>query len=151
MTKLHPTAELVTVAWLKTLAGVPSSAVATTLPKDATTWSGGGFVQVTAVGGTPNMYVPMNDPVVSVDCWAANVQGSSSPWGKANQLAESVRAACYDLAAFPVLVTGMPGNYNDARVHSAWLMNEPRRITDDPGSYARYTFDLQSAWTEVPS
>lgn len=151
MTKLHPTSELVAVAWLKTLAALPSSNIATTLPKDSAGWTADGFVQVTAVGGSPNLYVPLNDPVVSVDCWAAAASGSSSPWGKANQLAEIVRAASYVRTAFPVLVTGLPGNYNNARVHSAWPITEPRRITGDPGSYARYTFDLQLVWTEVPA
>lgn len=148
---LHPTSELVAVAWLKTLAGLTAGNIATTLPKDVTTWATAGFVQVTGVGGTPNMYVPMANPVVSVDCWAATAQGANPPWGKANQLAEIIRTATLAHTAFPVLVDYTPGNYNPARLHSAFLLTEPRRVPNDPGGYARYTFDLQLAWSEVAS
>lgn len=147
---LHPTSELVAVAWLKTLSGLTAGNIATTLPKDVTSWATAGFVQVTAVGGSPNRYVPVANPVVSVDCWATAAQAANPPWYKANQLAEIIRTATLAHTAFPVLVDP-PGTYNPARVHTAFLITEPRRVTNDPAGYARFTCDLQLAWVEVAS
>lgn len=148
---LHPTSELVAVAWIKTIAGINPSNVATTLPQSTTSWSTDGFVQVSTVGGTPGLYLPVAAPAVSVDCWAVNPSSGRPPWGKANQLAESIRAAVYDPEHVQQLVTGFPGDYNDARVLGAWLLTEPRRMRDDDASYARYTFDLSLNWIEVPA
>lgn len=149
---LHPTTDLVAVAWLRTLAGIDAGQVATTLPQSTSSWSELGFVQVTGVGGAPNMYVPLASPVVQVDCWAVAATSSGKPpWNKANQLAELIRAACYDLDSVADTIVSLPAAYANARVLSAFLLSEPRRVYDDDGSYARYQFDLQLHWVEVPS
>lgn len=150
MPLLHPTSDLVAVAWLKALAGLTDGQVSTTLPQDTTTWATAGFVTAATVGGTPDMYVPMARPAVSLDCWAVSPNSGSPPWGKANQLAEIVRAAVYNLAEVTPLLVSLPATYNDARVLSAYLLSEPRRVHDDDASYARYTCDLQLHWVEVP-
>lgn len=146
---LHATSELVAIAWLK---GVVGDIVATTLPKpgaNGPTWAGTGFCVVSIVGGDANMYVPMRRPVAAVDCWAANPDSQKPPWNKAGQLAERIQAACYDVQAIPRLLI-LPGSYPSARVASAYTAYEPRRVPDDPSSYARYTLGLQLHWTEVP-
>lgn len=144
---LRATTELVAVAWLSDLFDIPM--VATTLPKDQASWSTNGFVIVSTVGGSPDPYMPVRNPVVQIDCWAVNPTKANPPWGKANNLAETVQAAFYDTAATPrdlVLPTGFPG----ARVLSAWTLTEARRVTDDQASYARYSMTAQFTWIELP-
>jgi hypothetical protein len=149
---LRATPELVATAWLKTVVG---DRVATTLPKpdlDGTlSWADGGFVTLTVVGGTPNLYVPLRTPAIGIDCWAANPQSQKPPWNRAAVLAEAIQAACYDHPAIPQTVT-LPTGYPAARVLSAYTVGEMRRIWDDASSYARYSIPgLVLAWTEVPS
>lgn len=144
---LHPTNELVAVAWLKGVTGL-GDRVATELPSDNTSWAASGFVQVTAIGGTPEATMPVARPAISVDCWAVNADTGRPPWGRANQLAEYVRAAVHDHTATPRAVT-MPAAYAGARVLTAYMLNEPRRIRTDPADYARFNFDLHLSWIEL--
>lgn len=149
---LRATHELVATAWLKTVVG---DRVATTLPKPAKdgsiSWADGGFVTLTVAGGTPNLYVPLREPAIGIDCWAANTGSQRPPWNKAAALAESIQAACYDHPAIPKVVA-LPAGYPAARVLSTYTTGEPRRVPDDPSSYARYSIPgLVIAWTEVAS
>lgn len=149
---LRATPELVATAWLKTVVG---DIVATTLPKPAAdgtlSWASTGFVTLTVAGGTPNLYVPLREPVIGVDCWAVNPQSQTPPWNRAASLAEAIQAACYDHPAIPKLVA-LPSGYPAARVLSAYTAGEHRRVPDDPSSYARYSIPgLVIVWTEVPS
>lgn len=146
--QLRATPELVATAWLKTVVG---DRVATTLPKDNATWAASGFCTLVTAGGTPNMYVPLRDPAIGVDCWAVNPQSQKPPWNKAAVLAEAIQGACYDHPAISQTVT-LPAGYPTARVLSAYTTGESRRIHDDASSYARYSIPgLVIAWTEVPS
>ncbi|WP_435279335.1 hypothetical protein [Streptomyces sp. 1222.5] len=146
--RLRPTPELVATAWLKTVVG---DRVATTLPKDNASWAASGFCTLVVAGGSPNLYVPLREPAIGVDCWANNPQSQKPPWNKAATLAEAIQAACYDHAQIPQIVP-MPAGYPAARVLSAYTTGEHRRIPDDPSSYARYSIPgLVIAWTEVPS
>ena len=149
---LRATPELVATAWLKTVVG---DIVATTLPKPgnsgAVSWADTGFVTLVTAGGTPNLYVPLREPVMGVSCWAASPGSQKPPWNKAAVLAEAIQAACYDHPAIPQTVT-LPAGYPGARVLSAYTTGEHRRIHDDASSYARYDIPgLVIAWTEVPS
>lgn len=145
---LRATPELVAIAWLKTVVG---DRVSTTLPKNTAGWEDGGFVTLVSAGGTPNLYVPLRDPVMGVDCWAVNPQSQKPPWNKAAALAEAIQAACYDHPAIPQRVT-LPTGYPQAQVLSAYTTGEYRRVHDDASSYARYSIPgLVIAWTEVPS
>jgi len=147
--QLRATPELVATAWLKTVVG---DRVATTLPKDNTTWAASGFCTLVTAGGTPNLYVPLRDPVIGVDCWANNPNSQKPPWDRAAMLAEAIQAACYDHPAIPQILTlGKPG-FPQARVLSAYTTGEHRRIHDDASSYARYSIPgLVIAWTEIPA
>jgi len=142
---LRATSELVAVAWLK---GIVGDIVATDLPKDDASWAETGFVQAGVVGGSASMYVPRRDPVISVDCWAVNTDSAKPPWGKANNLAETVQAGCYASDIQRDLV--LPGSFPGARVLSAYTVSEPRRILSDPASYARYNLSLALHWVELP-
>lgn len=144
----HPNNELVAVALLKLVPEL-GSRVATDLPADNSTWSASGFVQVAAVGGSPDMYLPVAAPVVSVDCWAVAPNSGKPPWGKASGLAEYIRAALKSgTIAFPARVT-LPADYSKADVTGAWMLSEPRRVRDDAADFAHFQFDLQLNWVEV--
>lgn len=146
--RLRATPELVAEAWLKTIVG---DRVATTLPKDNSSWAASGFCTLVTAGGTPNMYVPLREPVIGVDCWANNPQSQKPPWNKAAMLAEAIVAACQDHRNIGQTVT-LPSGYPAAAVRSAYVTGDPRRIPDDPSSYARYSIPgLALAWVEVPS
>lgn len=145
---LHPTNELVGVAWLKAITGL-GDLVATEVPTDQSTWAASGFTQVTAIGGTPHAELPIAMPVLSLDMWAVNPDSGKLPWNKANQLAEHVRAAVHEHSAIRRRVT-TPTAYADAVVMEAQLLNEPRRIRDDAADFAHFTADLQLWWFEVP-
>lgn len=146
-TLLHATTELVTQAWLKSVVG---DIVATKLPRDNTSWAASGFLTVATTGGNTGLYVPLRSPVVSADCWAVNPQSGRPPWNKATSLAERIVAATYDPAYTPQLVT-LPSGYAQARVLTVYSAYEPRRVPDDPGSYARMSLGLVVNWIEVPS
>lgn len=142
--------DLVVVAWLSQLPGLNSGMVATSLPEDNTTWAASGFVAVKTVGGTPNAYVPLREPVVTLDCYAAPAQGSAkAPWAQANNLAETVVKACYQLSSFNTTLVLGPAGYPNARMLQARPLQEPRRVFGDRSFYAHYSFDLQTHWISL--
>lgn len=144
-----PTNELVAIAWLKSIEGIPENSVNTQLPADNSTWEASGFVQVGMAGGTPDMYTPQNQPVLQVDCWAANPNSEKPPWGKANNLAEIIKAAVYDKRYWGHLT--LPATHENVRVLGAVATTEPRRVLGDEARFACYTFDLQLFWVRNPS
>lgn len=146
-TLLRATTELVTQAWVKTVVG---DIVATKLPRDNTSWSKYGFVTLATTGGNTGLYVPMRSPVVSLDCWGVHPESGRPAWNRATALAERIVAATYDPAYTPQLVT-LPAGYAQARVLTVYPAYEPRRVPDDPGSYARISLGLTVNWVEVPS
>ncbi|WP_433242525.1 hypothetical protein [Actinomadura nitritigenes] len=146
----QPTNEIVAVAWLKTLPGVPSNGVATTLPGDSTTWQDEGFVTVTLTGGTPDIYIPQRRPVFQLDCWAVNPNSQKPPWGKANAIAEAIAAACQPHRQRQVFGTvTTPPQYDDARVQTGNLESEPRRVLADEARYADYMLELALYWVPL--
>lgn len=163
MTLLLPNSELVALAWVASVPGFTTAMVGTTLPslpaKGAVPpWVGTGFITAVVVGGTPDAYMPQAQPVVQFDCWAVNATQAGAtgpiniatkpPWGRANQLAEQIRAASYDLnrSGAPRRLAMPVSGYRHACVHSALLLSEPRRLPSDPASYARFQFDIQLFW-----
>jgi hypothetical protein len=156
---MNPNSDLVGEKWLGGISGLAPAMVATTLPRDVTTWTtfgpNKGFVVVTVVGGDQDLYLPIRHPVYQVDCWATRVGSNTPPWGTANHIAELVRA---HVEARPVvykraLTFTDKGDYLGARIIEAILRSEPRRgitpgpsATGDEGGYARYMLDLQLDW-----
>jgi hypothetical protein len=142
-----PSTELVAIAWLKTLPGIPTTSVATTLPGDSSTWSELGFVQVSVVGGSPEIHNPRRSPVVQIDCWACNPNSEKTPWGKAGVLVETIVNATYLLELSNVTVSLTPADtYDRARVLSAYPLTEPRRVPGDEAGFARLQFDMALSW-----
>jgi len=149
MPTLRPNTDLVVQAWLASIPGLPGQQIGPQLPEDNSTWSASGFIQTTTVGGTPNAYYRLAKPVLQLDFWAVNPTSAKAPWGKANSLAEIVRAATYDPTSFEQ-VLALPGSYAPARLMSAYFLDEPRRVygaTQDLAAYARYTVNCQLVWT----
>lgn len=144
---LRATTEQVAVSWLK---GVVGDRVATTLPKDNASWAASGFCTVVTVGGGAQMYVPLREPVVAVDCWAVNPDSQKPPWFKAARLAEAIQAECLAHPTVPRTVI-LGGGYPNAQVKTAYTAYELRRINDDASSYAHYSLGLSLSWVEVPS
>lgn len=146
-TVLRANTELVAVAWLRGVAGLSSSMVATTLPTDNSSWAASGFVTVRAVGGAPGIYVPLRSPVVTVDAWGVNPGSSKPPWFQAAALLEAVDLGCRaaDVSRELTLPSGYPG----ARVLTAYLLSEPRRAYGDQGDYAHYIADLALHWVDL--
>lgn len=146
---LHPNNELVAVAWLKAAAGYLGSRVATELPTDNSSWSASGFTTISAVGGSPNIYVPIRKPVISVNCWGVTSNSGRPPWNLASQMAEQIREAVLAHRTVGRQVA-MPTGYHNAYVHTVIPRTEPRRINADVASYAHYQQDIEFWWSEAP-
>jgi hypothetical protein len=145
---LHPTTELVAVAWLKAAVPYLGARVATELPTDNTSWSASGFTTVGPAGGSPDIYLPVSKPVVSLDCWGVSPNSGKPPWNLAAQQAEEIRRAALAHASAPQAVS-LPAAYRSARVMNVIPRSEPRRIPGDAASYARFQMDLEIWWVEV--
>lgn len=139
---MRATTRSVTIGWLK--AG-GFTRVGVDVP-DHTTWGGTDWIQVTTgVGGSPRLYTKMRQPVVQIDCWAANETGRAL-WTAAEQLAELVLDLCY--LNRPILPT-MPVGTVPVRIHSVNALTEPHAMPGDADSYARVSMDIGLFWTEV--
>lgn len=136
-----PHGELVMKGWLLQVVGVPAAAAE--LPGDTSSWAERGFVTFLGLGGSP-LPNGIRRPGFQLDFWAISPSSGKPPWGKANQLAEIVRAAT-DLPGDPAW--GIRGvdcgtNYQRARVMAVTARTEPRRILADAGAAARYSMDV---------
>lgn len=148
---LPPSNEQVAVGWLSAIPGL-SGLVATTLPAALEDWAETGFVTVATVGGTPNMYLPISGPVVSVHYWAATLSGARPPWGVAADLYGLARYGSYgvlDYAHANRRVTGFPAKYCDVKVQNVNFLSEPERRPGDPGDFAEYIDNLLIEWTPL--
>lgn len=145
MTTHYPSAELVAVAWAKTVGeDVDPTKVATTLPADATTWATSGFVKVATSGGGSNADVPLHSPVITFECWAAAPDSNKAPWHLATGLAHNLLHACY---ARTVPRLTMPSGYYPAQLLSIYPVGGPMRIPSDEAGFARVHLDCVLAWT----
>lgn len=143
---LPATTELVAVAWLKTVDGVPTGQVATSLPADfmtSATIAASGFVQVIGVGSPTDPYTPMRSSLVQVDVWMYNANQGKPPWNRAAVLAERITRAAESLSGTSVT---LPSGYENAYVHSVTVPLEARRMLDVDERVARYTLDMIVNW-----
>lgn len=144
-----PTTGLVARAWLALV--LPDAVrVGDALPAPDAALRTVGFVRTDTTGGGVDLYVPMNHPIVSAECWVAPPKDGSSlvPWNAAERLAGWVIAATYAPAFMGVVVDLTPfGAYAPARVHTVNALSVPRKGPDDPGNYARFDIDLDITWT----
>ena len=147
--QLHAPTDLVVCAWIRSIPGLVADGVATQLPTDETSWAANGFVVVPMqIGGTPHGTIPLRRPVVQVDCWGTVPGSDKLPWGIPNQLAEQIRAGTYDRTTFgrPLAISAGSVTYPYARVLSAKMLTEPRRVWHDAGDFAGFSFNLAFQW-----
>lgn len=157
----HANSELVARAYLKTIPGLPTSQIGTTLPQNLSTWAATGFVQlIVSMGNKSNKYYGYRRPIVTAHCWAVNPNAQTPPWGKAVDLAETIYEHLLvegnGVENLSLGVSGAP----EVRVLQAWVMSEPKRIPwgfpsgqgsfVDPANTAHYVMDFQLAWAELP-
>lgn len=146
---LPATSELVAAAYLRTLdygdSGSPG--VGNTVPKDKTTWLDG-FIQIGIIGGVAEIDIPTRKPIVQLDVYVPSVNTSKPQWGHANAIADSIVAACYEDIS-PGITLDLGTGRTGARVQSVYLASEPKRLWNDPGGYARYTFDIVIVWVNA--
>jgi hypothetical protein len=147
-TQLLATSDLVVTAWIKTVTGIDPTKVACTLPENVTDWGEVGFIQARTVGGSPDIYLPVQRPVVQVDVWAVKPNTGRPLWNVANVLAMRVLEATRDEANMRRELV-LPTGYPRAHVLEAYPLTEPFRVESDPGGYARFRFDLQFHWVAV--
>lgn len=153
-----PNSSLVVAAWIgQRVPGIAPAQVATSLPRDLTTWASEGFVQVTIVPTPAEVDVPIRHAYAQIDVWAVRLKpdGSASakpPVNLAWRLANLIARACEDdtqrIGGFGRPVT-LPVDYVSARVQAAYLQTEPSEVPDDPSGYARVTFDLALDWARL--
>lgn len=155
----HANSELAVQAWLKTVPGLPTSQIGSTLPQDQNSWASTGFVQYMVIGGgMSSKYYGYRAPVVTAHCWASNPNTQNPPWGRACDLAESIYKELIvsnGRENLSLAVTAAP----KVRILQAWELGEPKRIPwgfpagkgfIDPANTAHYTIDFQIAWAELP-
>ena len=129
--------------------------VATSLPRDLSTWADEGFVQVTIVpGGVDVDSGATRSAIAQIDAWGVNVAADGSAQGrpavfKATRLAELIRRASEDDVQVFGRPVEMPANYLPARVLAAYPLTDPSPIPDDPSGYGRVTFDFALEWARL--
>jgi hypothetical protein len=141
--------ELVAVAWLQSIPGVPTGKTAMTLPPREA-WQATGFVTVDGiVGGTPHPDAPIYRPVIQLGFWAAN-EGSSitPPWGSAFILSEYVKRATEVDSPHRSKVLTIPHGFEQALVRDVTVLTENRRHpVPSLESYAHVIMDVMLEWT----
>lgn len=145
----RPDGALVADAWLRLVAGLPSSCIGPTLPAarrtPAPAWVSQAFAQHTVVGGSPAIEVQLRRTVVQLDFWAVTLDDRAAPWGRASAVAERVLDAAYGTVHELALV--VPDGYDVPRLRTVVPQQEPRKITSDPAGFARFQFDALFTWT----
>ncbi|PKV95922.1 hypothetical protein ATK30_6855 [Amycolatopsis echigonensis] len=147
MTFRYATPDVVALAWAAQAPGIVPSMVGDQLPVDNSTWAASGFITPTVSGGGANAYYRLDQPVVTLQCWACRPGTDLAPWGKAGNLAETLRAATY--LNRPVFVSLSTCDEN-ARVLSSSVVGSPRKVYGDIGDYAAFTVDVQLHWVPIP-
>lgn len=154
---LFPSDEMVTAAWIGSIPGLSPTMVGEQLPPDVNAdgspapWVQTGFVTVAVVGGTPDAMLPVQRPVIQVDCWATVPGSNKPPWPDANIIATTIQRATWDRYRIsrPLTIAVNGVAYPTAVVQSAYVATAFRRIYDDQGDYARYQADLALEWVTV--
>ncbi len=148
---LRPHSELVAKAWILSIPGMLASA-GTTLPGQVDSWAANGFYQLSVAGGRRHRDVPQTGVLIQVDCFAANTSSGKPPWGRANQMAETVIANTYngvDTVDRSRRLVTLPAAYYPAIVQTVEAVTEPRRMLGDESRIAHFSFDALITWIPV--
>lgn len=139
----HPNGEQVAAAWIGALPGLFTtmvSAVGYTLPAAWDQASAPVFVQTTVPSGIVNRAIPLRQPYVQVDAWAA-----PGRLGEVALVAEMIYDATYDGSGLGDLAV-LPG-FALVSLTDVSAFTEPRQIRDDPSRLARATQILAFQYT----
>jgi hypothetical protein len=145
---IYATTEKVTLAWLATLPGITAAMVDTQLPtpdsNNNLSWAASGFITPYGLGGRADLYTSVAHPVVGLKCWSVDPVTGLPPWNKANNLAEIIRNGCLNSGTEQFLT--IPYCDQNARVLSAYMLEEPRRAFGDLGDYACFDTTIALHW-----
>lgn len=141
----YATTPKVVTAWLGSLPSLSTAMVDEQLPSDTSTWAASGFITPFVTGGSPNIYMPVQQPVVTLKFWTVDPDTGLPPWNTAENLAEIVRAGTFSFNTIGRALT-VPYCDQTARVMSAYFLVEPRRSYMDAGDYACVTVDMAFYW-----
>jgi hypothetical protein len=142
----YATTERVAVAWLGSLSTFSPSMVGTELPDlQVTDWSATGFLVVTTTGGSSDIEIPVEHPIVGVQCFAVSPDTGVPPWGFADDLAAAIGAGCAATTGVEQLLT-LPTSDQNARLMSAYTVGVARRSYSDMGDYACKQTSLALHW-----
>jgi hypothetical protein len=139
----YATPENVALGWVAGLPGLSAAMVGDTLPTDNTSWAASGFITAVVSGGGANIYYRLDEPVVTLQCWACQPGTSFVPWPKARNIAETIRVATY--LNQPRTVSP-PLCDETAKVLSSYTLGQPRKVFGDLGEYAAFSVDVQLFW-----
>lgn len=144
----HANSELVAVGFLQAILG-QHGGMGSRMPSEddgGKSWAKTGFVLLSVVGGSPNVYAAgLRRPVLDVQAKWIAPNSKQPPWFLANDLAERIVAGCYGAYDSPVEAI-LPAGFERAFVQTAYPLTEPRRIGGDASNIATYQFDLQLNW-----
>lgn len=152
---LYPDAELVVCAWILGIPGIQVDAVDHELPWDLNVPVNNGYVQVTVIGGVPNMDVPIFSSMVQVGSWVNAPTEDRIFRLQASSLAKQIQLACYDRVGAQRAVSpaelgpeGFSSEYPNAHVFRAKTLTEPHRmVSKDNPMYEGYSMDMMFDWT----
>lgn len=139
---------VVTRAWLATIDGIPEDRVANELPMRED-WPGpvDGFVTVLPLASSPEIYVPIQHPIVQFDCWGVFGGSSKRPnHGVANDLAERIRAAADATTWLGSPVVTVPAGVTPVWLGAIFVVRGVTRVPDD--NFAHYSLDVHIGWIE---
>lgn len=147
----HPSSTQVMTAWLKQVLNLP---VAPASLPDVSGWFDTGMITIPALaGGNPNWYVPERQPIMQIDCWAANraaagsdAVGRKAPYSVANQLADAVVLGCYGSQAGVELT--MPSGFKPVWLSTVYPVSEVRKVPEPALGFAHFSVDIAMVWIE---
>lgn len=140
----YASTERVVNAWLATVPGISAAMVDEQLPADNSTWAASGFITPYALGGVADIDMRIGHPIVGLKCWAVDPNTGRPPWNIAGNLAETVRNGCFSNGTSRYLT--LPYCDQNARLLSAYLVEEPRRTYGDTGDYACFNTSVALHW-----
>lgn len=156
-TLMLPTSQIVGMDWLKTVPGLPSQQIGTTLPRtregamNFTPWVDTGFVQVNVTGGTPMAELEVGEPVFTITCWAVQANSKKPPVWESNDLCQRIISATQNYRSHRRLLGRLATRpaYEDVIVNGVWATTDPIEVEGDQAHMAGHSFDLAMRWTRI--
>ncbi|MFE7461666.1 hypothetical protein ACWFMI_23545 [Nocardiopsis terrae] len=152
-----PTSTVVGIDWLKTVPGLPSQQINTTLPRTRDgamrfdPWVESGFIQVNVTGGTPDTELEVSEPVYTITGWAIQPNSKKPPVWTSNDLCQRIIVAVQNYRSHRRLIGRLATRpaYEDVIVNGVWPTTEPIEVEGDEAHMAGHSFDLAMRWTRL--